>query len=256
MTALLLLHIAFCYSVNAQQPIPTSSINSADQVMALQQQLDGLYSVRGGTIAGNMYASSGSMVFNNSGNGIIFGDGTKQTSAAGALSGNNTWTGTNTFNSSSTFNGFFAVATASAAFTGTVVIAAGSGATDSNGLAVIATSIDGVSQSSGCVVVLRMSNNSPTPTLQFTSSITASNAPVGVLKDTCAPGAICRVQTWGPARIILDNAGDASGQRIDMSTTRCQGTNSNAAPASTSFARSMSASTGAGSWQWIMLGYQ
>lgn len=78
---------------------------------------------------------------------------------------------------------------------------------NTSGNAVWAKSIDGASQSSGCLVSVGMNNTTPTGFLTWTSTTTSIDLAQtltmpGVLLETCAPGVICRVGISGVYRIF------------------------------------------------------
>lgn len=87
-----------------------------------------------------------------------------------------------------------------------------------------ATSLDGASQSSGCVVAVYFSSGSADGAMRFTSSTTIWNSvdqTTGVLLESCAPSRPCRVATSGIYRL---QAGPLIGDAdfITPSTTRCK----------------------------------
>jgi hypothetical protein len=115
---------------------------------------------------------------------------------------------------------------------------------NSSGVAVWAKSIDGVSQSSGCLVAMQFMNtnakgawfsaSADTATLVFTSTTTTlTNVGVaimpGVLLDTCAPLSVCHVGIKGIFRVRTTGA---SSQYPDFTTTRCAAGADNAFDAS------------------------
>lgn len=119
---------------------------------------------------------------------------------------------------------------------------------------VYAKSIDGVAQSSQCVVTLEMSAVDYYGTLVFTSTATATeNRRLGVLMDEnpCLPGNYCKIGVSGLHRILTDGA-TTPGQFIYTSGTRCQATGGTTAGISVG-GRWMSTSSGAGgaAWGWL-----
>jgi hypothetical protein len=115
---------------------------------------------------------------------------------------------------------------------------------NSSGVAVWAKSIDGITQSSGCLVAMQFANtnakgawfsaSADTATLVFTSTTTTlTNVGVaimpGVLLDTCAPLSICHVGIKGMFRVQTTGA---SSQYPDFTTTRCAAGADNAFDAS------------------------
>jgi hypothetical protein len=115
---------------------------------------------------------------------------------------------------------------------------------NSSGVAVWAKSIDGITQSSGCLVAMQFANTNAkgawfsatadTATLVFTSTTTTlTNVGVaimpGVLLDTCAPLSVCHVGIKGIFRVQTTGA---SNQYPDFTTTRCAAGADNAFDAS------------------------
>jgi hypothetical protein len=115
---------------------------------------------------------------------------------------------------------------------------------NSSGVAVWAKSIDGITQSSGCLVAMQFANTNAkgawfsatadTATLVFTSTTTTlTNVGVaimpGVLLDTCAPLSVCHVGIKGIFRVQTTGA---SSQYPDFTTTRCAAGADNAFDAS------------------------
>jgi hypothetical protein len=134
---------------------------------------------------------------------------------------------------------------------------------NSSGVAVWAKSIDGITQSSGCLVAMQFANtnakgawfsaSADTATLVFTSTTTTlTNVGVaimpGVLLDTCAPLSICHVGIKGMFRVQTTGA---SSQYPDFTTTRCAAGADNAFDAS-AVGGYMNASPAAG-MTWIQL---
>lgn len=117
-------------------------------------------------------------------------------------------------------------------------------------------SIDGVTQSSGCVVMYQMSANTglSTDALEFTSTATANNGAFGILLDNnCAPGSICRIGVKGIFRSTLGSGNCGAANNVGTSSTRCQLTaNSTASPA-TSGAQCVApyGSSGGATYIWI-----
>lgn len=90
-----------------------------------------------------------------------------------------------------------------------------------------AMSIDGATQSSGCIVAVNTNSNLDTATLVFTSTtsgITIYQAGVGVLMESCAPSSICKIgmSTNRPYRFQADSSGVGSGNTFRFSSTRCR----------------------------------
>ena len=87
-----------------------------------------------------------------------------------------------------------------------------------------AQSIDGATQSSGCVVAVTFSTGSAAGVMQFTSSTTIWNSvdqSTGILLESCVPGSTCRIGMGGIFRLQAGALiGDA--QFITPSTTRCR----------------------------------
>lgn len=134
--------------------------------------------------------------------------------------------------------------------TGSIVLANGSYiATNKNdglmidlsgGNVVFAVSADGATQSSGCVVAVTMyagaagSDGAPSNVARFTSTTTANldlaNASSfgpsrpGVLLESCAPGAFCKVGMRGIFRAVATNTGysPTGSVLLNFSGTRCK----------------------------------
>ncbi len=87
-------------------------------------------------------------------------------------------------------------------------------------------SLDGATQSSGCVVTVGLGDfaggqKDEPSTMVFTSSTTGSSLPPSVLLETCAPGAFCRVAMFGPVRAQCTSGLFAVNNPIEMLATRC-----------------------------------
>lgn len=114
------------------------------------------------------------------------------------------------------------------------------------------TSNDGATQSAGCVVAYNFASGAPTATLIFTSTTTGSTAsPMGVLLESCAPGAICKVGIHGIYNVTTDGGGLTfenytafSGTRCDVANSATQGTG----------AHGLNISSTSSSKAWIKLG--
>lgn len=100
------------------------------------------------------------------------------------------------------------------------------GATTNQGVFVYAKSVDGATQSSGCVVAVQMPSQSSSAIMQFTSTSTAgfdfstNQARPGVLLESCSPTSICKVGVKGVYRITSSATFNTS--LPAMSSTRCQ----------------------------------
>lgn len=162
------------------------------------------------SVSGQTKVSSGTFIMdgNNGGGTIQFGDGTQQSSAGSALSGANTFTGNNTFAGNMIYTG-----------------AAGAAVSLNQIWTINATSFDGATQSSGCVVAIFVNptkgNNASSNNLVFSSTTSVAAGPlIGVLTGSCAPGAVCPVAVHGLMRI---QATASQGVNSSMVTTgtRC-----------------------------------
>ncbi len=131
------------------------------------------------------------------------------------------------------------------------------------GLTMWAKSIDGASQSSGCVVAAGMVNGSVGNVMQFTSTTSAAldfniggHTPA-VLLETCAPGAFCRLGVFGIYRVYSTNVGIdySSSQFPQTAATRCQVAASGANPdAGTIIGRALSDVTGTPGVMFLKMG--
>ncbi len=127
------------------------------------------------------------------------------------------------------------------------------GSTDANYNYWMMTSTDGATQSTGCVVTYSFSSNLANATLQFTSTTTASTGSgIGVLMQSCAPGAVCKVGIGGIFRIITVSAA-TKGDNAVTSTTRCQVTPVTGNPLAASRGTFMSSTAGAASSGWFTI---
>lgn len=155
-------------------------------------------------------------------NGIIFGDGTEQTTAATSsiYSATNTYVGTT------------------------------SGTSDRTGtLSLFAKSVDGISQSSGCLVILKTDSEGPSGVAVFTSTTTSSATGFQtVLLDDCDPGEYCRVAIAGLVRVYVASGASTIGGPLAASTTRCKAQNGSGGQGTGSSGRFIMAGDGATAW--------
>lgn len=109
-----------------------------------------------------------------------------------------------------------------------------------SGSAVYAKSVDGATQSSGCVVAIGMSGSAANAVMRFTSTTTANmvldnNTALrgGVLLESCAPGSFCRVGTDGFYRVKTTNLSytPAGNSALNFSSTRCSVVAAGSSPA-------------------------
>lgn len=156
--------------------------------------------------------------------------------------GSNTFTGPNVFNTAVSFSSSVVMGNASN----------GNVANDST-YTQYAKSIDGVSQSSGCLVVFGTNPTSGVGDpiqLTFTSTTTASlNGAVGVLAETCVPGTICKIAIGGVMRVQA-RTGTVVGSSLETSGVRCQG-QGNIASSGRTIGSLITAESG--NWAWIKL---
>ncbi len=147
---------------------------------------------------------------------IVWPDGTISTSAsAGSPGGQATLSGNNAFSGKNSFSG-------ASTFTGTAYFQDGTGINNSNGNSlnnagqwVWAKSVDGATQSSGCVMAVSVSGANPDSFLTATSTtstlaIGSSNAGAGIagiLMNTCVPGEICKFGIAGVYRVATNDPG-------------------------------------------------
>ena len=167
------------------------------------------------------------------------------------LASTQTFSGTNTFTST--------IASRGSIIHGSPT--AGAGVNDALQL-IWAKSVDGATQSSGCVVAMTMSSagNSATETafLQFTSTTTSAlNSALGVLHEQCVPGAVCRVAVGGLVRVRAE-AGIALGNCVrTTSANRCHmGDTADHSATAGCKGYAMSTTNGAGQWAWILMGWK
>ena len=88
-----------------------------------------------------------------------------------------------------------------------------------------AKSVDGATQSSGCLVMLGMSDGTDTAETTFTSTTTATlHGPGGILLESCAPGSVCKVAVHGWARVRMGSSVGTSAVNQGMAsfTERCR----------------------------------
>ena len=129
-----------------------------------------------------------------------------------------------------------------------------------------AKSIDGATQSSGCVVLARMNNGSDTGILQFTSTTTvnldigvaADNGMPCVLGEQCAPGAICRIGCFGAYRVrdLTEGASASIGTGYlapAFDTNRCN-IHATSGTGSSNLGRFIGNTTDAAAYVWILIG--
>lgn len=119
-------------------------------------------------------------------------------------------------------------------------------------------SVDGATQSSGCVVTVRMSGATDTAYVTFTSTIIAVahdyDGPGGVLLESCAPASICKVAVLGPVRVRQDSSTTATAGNhfANQGATRCRAYPTAGSTTSYSFGRYMADVT-ANNWVWVWL---
>lgn len=136
-----------------------------------------------------------------------------------------------------------------------------SGTTDNHPITIWAKSVDGATQSSGCVVLLAMSdpgnNSSENAILTFTSTTTAdAYTPAVLYENSCAPSAFCRVSVAGLVRAKA-NTGLAVGNSLNSSATRCEtAAGASVAGTAASAGTALSTTNGAGQWAWFLMGYK
>lgn len=180
----------------------------------------------------------------NSGAMVEWPDGTTSVSAGGG--GNAVLNATQSFTGANTFQNIAFGSAGSARVIDTMQDA------------VWAISIDGASQSSGCVVVVKANGLGADASIVFTSTNTnqtRANADgvFGVLLESCAPGSICRVGTRGFYRVQANPSGIADGHTDMLSTTRCAVQANSADDGQTVGYVLTSGAIGASAWHWIYL---
>lgn len=127
------------------------------------------------------------------------------------------------------------------------------GAGYNSAVEIIARSIDGASQSENCLVVVAMSNTAGNAYATFTSTDTSGiNGKLGSLRETCAPGAYCRVAVLGITRIAANGA-VASPFSIQSSATRCQSQNGTTGDGMNNCGIFLTSGGGAGTVHWAFL---
>lgn len=120
-----------------------------------------------------------------------------------------------------------------------------------------AKSVDGASQSAGCLVAgTYLADNSSSAQFVFSSTTTQpttnANRLIGcVLLETCAPGAICRICCHGDALITVDGNGIGNGF-VQYSATRCQATTKNTEDGSVGIPLNTGVITSASEWIYLI----
>lgn len=105
-------------------------------------------------------------------------------------------------------------------YDGTTMTSANNAVAITTQVVIMATSIDGASQSSGCVVGLTTDING---TMQFTSTTSIGVVPFGVLLDnSVSPGSSARVAVWGKTQFTTQGV-IAVPETITTGSTRCGG---------------------------------
>lgn len=191
------------------------------------------------TFTGSVSASSGVTT-----NKVTFNDGTILTSTTTIGVSTSTY---NVFVSSNDFRATVGFGSSAA------------GTTGRHPITVWAKSVDGATQSSGCVVALSMSDagnsSSENAFMQFTSTTSVDQyGPAVLLDNTCAPGAYCRVAVSGLVR-ATGKSGIAIGVCVATSDTRCQSATGGAVSSnSTCVGTALSTTNGGGQWFWVLMG--
>lgn len=125
-----------------------------------------------------------------------------------------------------------------------------------------AKSVDGATQSSGCVVVFRMTDignsSSESAKLVFTSTTTsAANAALGVLHEQCIPGAFCRVAVGGLVRARAESGIVVGNCMRTTSATRCNmGDTADHAGTAGCKGYAMSTTNATSQWVWLLMGWK
>lgn len=190
------------YLREVKGPLDVGGLNENSRALA-----DGIRRAdltNGGSVTGNL-SLSGSL----SPTSITFPDGTVQVSSPPAPSSSSVF-------SSATVNGILSIGNS------------GNAKYLDTGIAIWAKSVDGATQSSGCIVGVTMSGAVDTANAQFTSTTSATAFQVNntgvypgiLLTPSCVPGTYCLVGIAGIFRVT--SAGTFSGPFFTNSTTRCQ----------------------------------
>lgn len=173
-------------------------------------------------------------------------------------SANNAFTGVNSHSGAESFTGGVTVSsftdTGNAEFRGLTGLGNATGTGSAQPVTVFAKSVDGATQSSGCLVNFTMSTGDDNAFLQFTSTVTSGVAGTfGVLMESCTVGSYCRVAVTGLVRTIVNGSATVGGT-LATSTTRCSSQNGAGAEGTAAMGRILNAGSGAGSWVWVLLG--
>lgn len=173
----------------------------------------------------------------------------------------NTFSSSNTFTADAQINGRLTASTITV--TGSIQLSSGSivfnsssttNIRDLQGGIVFATSFDGAQQSSGCVVAVYASTQTAEATLLFTSTTTVLNMAAvrpGVLLETCAKNATCRVGIQGIYQVIGAANASYATNKPSFSATRCQ--ISSAATGATTFGTVLRINNFTNGMNWLML---
>lgn len=122
---------------------------------------------------------------------------------------------------------------------------------------VYAKSIDGTTQSSGCVVAVQMPSDTTSAVMTFTSTDTVTfnfstnQARPGVLLESCTPPSVCRVGVQGVYHVLAQ--GSFNNQLPALSGTRCQVAGGGTAGTSAVGYGVTNGGFTAGKWGWLML---
>ena len=197
--------------------------DSGNLVIGNQGVIQGTMTVQGNafSVGGSTFSVAGGSItlggrLNLGADGIKWPNGTVTTSTSdfggggnSNLSSTQSWSGAQTFLSTSIFPG-------------PLSMGPDTGITVKSGyIAVQALSVDGASQSSGCVVMLGLGSSGAGGYLTATSTTTDSvNGVRGVLAEDCPANTVCRVKVAGLVRHKCNN-GLTVGFTMGTSSTRC-----------------------------------
>lgn len=237
MTRKILLLLALGLTVPAQADVSDSgnlTIGGTGVIQGTMTVQGSAFSVGGATFT----VAEGSVTLggrlNVASTGIKWADGSTSTTAPSGA-GNVLLTATQTFSGGNTFTSGINIGSP-----GSYLELNTSDGLEMNlsGMSVFAKSVDGASQSSGCVVTVGMSGNTPASFLRFTSTTTPNldmatvQVRPGVLLESCAPGSFCRVGISGMYRAKVTNTSytPTGGVVVSFSSTRCSGVGAGSPP--------------------------
>lgn len=223
MTNLLALLAGLSWALTPLPTVDQSTRNVSENFLEMAKEIQRRDLTRGGTVRGNL---------------TVTGTLTQAGGAGANLTASQTFTGTNTFNGAAQFNGtttFKAQASFNgftssntSVFMSSIVVSGlgGDPARANQAIAYKMKSIDGATQSAECVVMVSADGTAATSLLTFTSTTTAqAEGMIGVLLESCAPGAFCNVAVFGPVRLNCDSTITPMQDAPCSSGIRCEADN-------------------------------